>query len=88
MAVGVSTGVLIDIGESGFSVTPVFEGCPVASGARWEAVGGAAVTAFMDTMLHSRSNEEFNKMVRLQCDVTVDRFKLVFILIVLNMFCR
>ena len=69
LAVGLSTGVLVDIGESGFSVTPIFEGCPVAPGARWEACGGADVTEFMDTMLHSRANEQFNQMVRARMQI-------------------
>ena len=64
LAVGLTTGVLVDIGESGFSVTPIFDGCPVAPGARWEACGGADITKFMDIMLHSRANEQFNQMVR------------------------
>ena len=64
-----ATGVLVDIGESGFSVTPIFDGCCIAPGARWEACGGADVTEFMDTMLHSRANEHFNHMVRVKIAV-------------------
>ena len=61
-----ATGVLVDIGEPGFSVTPIFDGCSIAPGARWEACGGADVTEFMDTMLHSRANENFNQMMRVR----------------------
>ncbi|CAN0264070.1 unnamed protein product, partial [Ascophyllum nodosum] len=34
----------------------------IAPGARWEACGGADLTEYMDSMLHSRANEQFNQM--------------------------
>ena len=64
LAVEVSTGVLVDIGESGLSVTPIYDGCPVAPAVRFEPCGGADVTKFLDYMLLSRTNEQFNQMVR------------------------
>eukprot|EP00903_Cladosiphon_okamuranus_P005875 g5811.t1 len=62
LAVEVSNGVLVDIGESGLSVTPIFDGCPVAPAVRFEPCGGADVTKFLDYMLLSRTNEQFNQM--------------------------
>lgn len=64
LAVDVYTGVLVDIGESGLSVTPIYGGCPVAPAVRAEPCGGADVTKFLDYMLLSRTNEQFNQMVR------------------------
>lgn len=66
LAVGVSTGVLVDIGESGLSVTPIYDGCPVAPAVRSEPCGGGDVTKFLDYMLLSRTNEHFNQMVGFQ----------------------
>lgn len=63
LAVGVKTGIVIDIGESGLSVTPIFDGCPVAPAVRSESCGGGDVTSFLDYMLLSRTNEQFNQMV-------------------------
>ena len=60
----VTTGVMVDIGESGSYVTPIFDGVPVAKAARWIPCGGGDVTAFLDSMLMSRANEEFNQLVR------------------------
>ena len=73
LAVGSTTGVLVDVGESGFSVTPIFGGCPIAPGARWEACGGADLTEYMDSMLHSRANEQFNQMVRMRVKSAVTK---------------
>lgn len=64
LAVGMSTGVLVDIGETTLSVTPVFDGCPVAPGVRSEPCGGADLTKYLDYMLLSRTNEQWNQMVR------------------------
>ncbi|CAM9444507.1 unnamed protein product, partial [Hapterophycus canaliculatus] len=62
LAVGVKTGVIVDIGESGLSATPVFDGCPVAPAVRSESCGGGDVTSFLDYMMLSRTNESFNQM--------------------------
>ena len=64
LATETTTGVLVDIGEAGISVTPIFYGCPVASGVRSETCGGGDVTKYLDHMLLSRTNEQFNQMVR------------------------
>lgn len=64
LAVELSTGLLVDIGESGFTITPIFDGCPVAPGVRSESCGGRDVTRFLDCMLLSRTNEQYNQMVR------------------------
>lgn len=63
LAVGVKVGVIVDIGESGVSVTPIFDGCPVPPAVRSESCGGGDVTKFLDYMLLSRTNENFNQMV-------------------------
>ncbi|CAM9947330.1 unnamed protein product, partial [Laminaria digitata] len=62
LATETSTGVMVDIGEAGISVTPIYYGCPVASGVRSEACGGSDVTKYLDYMLLSRTNEQFNQM--------------------------
>lgn len=67
LAVHLSIGVLIDIGESGLSVTPIFDGVPVATGVRAASCGGLDVTRFLDYMLLSRTNEQFNQMVTVCC---------------------
>ncbi|CAM9953871.1 unnamed protein product [Ectocarpus sp. 4 AP-2014] len=62
LAVGVKVGVIVDIGESGVSVTPIFDGFPVPPAVRSECCGGGDVTKFLDYMLLSRTNEHFNQM--------------------------
>ncbi|CAN0331853.1 unnamed protein product [Ectocarpus sp. 6 AP-2014] len=62
LAVGVKVGVIVDIGESGVSVTPIFDGIPVPPAVRSECCGGGDVTKFLDYMLLSRTNEHFNQM--------------------------
>ena len=78
LATETTTGVLVDRGEAGFSVTPIFYGCPVASGVRAEACGGGDITKFLDYMLLSRTNEQFNQMVRLAVVITVVHFWMIF----------
>lgn len=59
----VTTGVIVDIEQSGPYVTPTFLGVPVAK-VRWIPYGGRDVTAFLDSMLMGRANEQFNQLVR------------------------
>lgn len=58
-------GVVVDIGESGSYVTPIFDGLPVSQAERSEPCGGVDVTHFLDSMLLTRSNEDFRQMVKL-----------------------
>lgn len=58
-----TTGVLVDVGESGVYVTPIFEGFPVAKTVRSVPCGGGDLTRYLDYMLISRTNEQFNQMV-------------------------
>lgn len=54
----------MDIGKSGFTVIPIFDGCPVVQGVRSESCGGGAVAEFLHSMLLRRTNELYNQMVR------------------------
>ena len=71
LALDLSTGILVDIRESGISVTPILDGCSVASGARWEAFGVVDVAKFTDTMLHTREKEHLNQMVQVRVQIVV-----------------
>lgn len=64
LAGGLMNGVVVDIGESGTYVTPIFDGLPVRHAMQSQPCGGLDVTHYLDSMLLSRSNEEFNQMVR------------------------
>ncbi|CAM9856496.1 unnamed protein product [Choristocarpus tenellus] len=63
MAAGIRTGVVVDLGESGVYVTPVYEGYPLTESVRAEKVGGGDLTKYLDYMLLSRTNEQFNQLV-------------------------
>lgn len=63
LAAGMTTGIVVDVGESGVYVTPVFEGFPVGKAVQWAPCGGGDLTRYLDYMLISRTNERFNQMV-------------------------
>lgn len=63
LALDVTTGVVVDVGESGVYVTPIFDGVPVPEAARSERCGGGHLTRYLDYMLLSRTNETYNQMV-------------------------
>ncbi|CAM9117623.1 unnamed protein product [Choristocarpus tenellus] len=62
-AAGVRTGVVVDLGESGVYVSPVFEGCPLTESVRTHKVGGGCLTRYLEYMLLSRANEHFNQLI-------------------------
>lgn len=64
LATGIKNGILVDVGESGVSVTPIFEGFPVSRASQWESCGGGDMSRYLDHMLVSRTNEHYTQMVR------------------------
>ena len=56
-AMQVTTEVTVDIGESGSCVAAIFLGFPVTKAALWIRCGGGDETAFLDSMLMTRTNE-------------------------------
>ncbi|CAN0425958.1 unnamed protein product, partial [Discosporangium mesarthrocarpum] len=62
LAAEMTTGVVVDIGESGIYVTPIFEGYALNDSVRSERVGGQDLTKYLDYMLLSRSNEAYNQL--------------------------
>lgn len=73
LAAEVTNGVVVDIGESGIYVTPIFDGFPISEAVQSEACGGADITNYLDYMLLSRTNESYNQMVSTVTIVTLDQ---------------
>lgn len=65
LATGVENGIIIDVGETRISVTPVFDRSPVHSAVQTENVGGGDITRYLDHMLVSRARDGYNKVVRI-----------------------
>lgn len=63
LAVRMISGVIVDIGESGVYVTPIFQQLPIREASEFQPCGGQAMTNFMDYMLTSRATEQYNNIV-------------------------